>query len=63
MADYPQKFYKDLVEKHLKESTSGEFFFRFYIYECVWNKRKCDQPDDFEEYNKIKFDVYYDFDK
>jgi len=62
MEDYPQKFYKDLVEKYLKESPSGEFFFRFYIYECVWIGRECDEPDDFEDYKKIKFDVYYDFD-
>ena len=40
MSDYPKKFYKDFVDRNLNESASGEFFIRFYIYKCFWNKEK-----------------------
>jgi hypothetical protein len=62
MADYPKTFYKDLVEKHLKETASGEFFIRFYIYKCFWNNKSCQEEGSFDKDNRIQFDVHYDFD-
>lgn len=62
MAEYPQKFYIDLVKKYLGEEPSGEFYFRFHIYRCVWDGRRCDEEDDFHADKKLLFDVFYDFD-
>jgi hypothetical protein len=46
MADYPKTFYKDLVEKHLKETAS----------------ESCQEEGSFDKDNRIQFDVHYDFD-
>jgi len=52
----------DAIEKHLKETASGEFFIRFYIYKCFWNNKSCQEEGSFDKDNRIQFDVHYDFD-
>lgn len=62
MQQYPKTFYTNFVKEKLQEDPSGKYFIRFYIYQCAWNNKSCDNDWDFDKDQRIKFDVHYNFD-
>ena len=56
------KLLTDIVVNDLHKRAEGELYFRVSIYACFWQKGDCD-PDEINDEDRLRFDLYYDFEE